>query len=250
VDSYIIGFSNLPNGYTRTQVIGAINDSLNSDINADSKTNLISLNSGSYNPNIDAGFYLGIPLGVADLKAINAILISNTQSKVNWYTTDEVNTKNFEIRRSINGIDYQTIGTSLASTKTSGKTNYSFVDNIENLIEGSTLFYQIKLNDLDGGYTLSNIINVKLNRSNGDISIYPIPFSDNITINYPSGEVSEIYLELTDVSGRVIKSINSELKSGNNTILLEQLSNIAPGTYFLRIVNLTTGIHYVQKIVK
>ncbi len=67
--SYIVGFSNLPNAYTRTRIIGVLNDALNSDINANNQTALITLSAGTYNPNIDAGFYMGVPLGARELVA-------------------------------------------------------------------------------------------------------------------------------------------------------------------------------------
>ncbi|MBK8684432.1 MAG: carboxypeptidase regulatory-like domain-containing protein [Bacteroidetes bacterium] len=135
--SYIVGFSNLPNAYTRTRIIGVLNDALNSDINANNQTALITLSAGTYNPNIDAGFYMGVPLGARELVATLVKQQGANQAIVNWYTKDEENTATFEIQRSTNGSDYTQVGTKAAGGNTQGQTNYSAIDDISGLEERS-----------------------------------------------------------------------------------------------------------------
>lgn len=249
---YVVGFSNIPTGYTRTLVVGTQNDALNSDILSTNKTTTITLASGTYNPNIDAGFYIGVPLGVKELKATTAIINANNTNtcQVNWYTVDEVNTQNFTITRSIDNKNFQAVGTTNANNNTTGRTNYTFQDNIEGVKNATTIYYQIVLNDIDGKQTKSNVISVRPNTKNNEISIYPIPFKDVITINYPSTEATSVRVELTDVSGRIVRTTSKEVIQGNNTIQLNGLTNVANGTYFLRIVNNDNGDVYSQKLTK
>lgn len=100
------------------------------DIDASNKTSLITLIAGTYNPNVDAGYYIGVPLPARELVATIAIIQSDNACEVNWYTKDEENTKNFEIERSIDGSAYVKVGTTLASGNTNTRTNYTFNDNI------------------------------------------------------------------------------------------------------------------------
>lgn len=72
--TYIVGFVNLPSGFTRTKNLGVLNDALNSDMNVGGKTNAVTLTAGEYNLNIVAGIYFGIPLPAKELTATLAII--------------------------------------------------------------------------------------------------------------------------------------------------------------------------------
>jgi hypothetical protein len=159
--TFIVGFSDLPEGSTRTQIVGVINDGLNSDLKVGGKTDPVTLAAGTYNPNIDAGIYFGIPLSAQQLVATVAILDGKEVCDVNWFTTVESNTKNFIIERSTDGKNFSAVGNTTASGNTIGKTNYHFIDNISDISSNPLIYYRVKLYDIDNSYRYSNVITAR-----------------------------------------------------------------------------------------
>ncbi|HPG65077.1 MAG TPA: SdrD B-like domain-containing protein, partial [Saccharofermentans sp.] len=248
--SYVVGFT-APLGFTRTQSVGALNDGLNSDIDASNKTSLITLIAGTYNPNVDAGYYIGVPLPARELVATIAIIQSDNACEVNWYTKDEENTKNFEIERSIDGSAYVKVGTTLASGNTNTRTNYTLNDNIELVKDAAVIYYRIKLIDIDGKSSYSNTINVRPSALNGEtVIVYPTPFTDKLMIDYISNEVTDLEIELTDVSGKSIMKKTQTLREGMNHIVVSELHSLSSANYFIRIKDINTGELFIRKVVK
>jgi protocatechuate 3,4-dioxygenase beta subunit len=249
--TYAVGFSNLPNGYTRTLIVGSINDVSNSDMHADGKTNAVTLVGGEYNPNLDAGIYFGFPLPALELKATVAIIKENNLCDVNWFTREEQNTSRFEIERSIDGVNFEKVGSHLASGNTTGLTNYDFSDNIDAVSNQPILYYRIKLIDVDGKYSYSNTISVKPNENQEQgVSVYPVPFINEIWISYQSLEEADVVVELTDLSGRVLTQKSMQISKGSNQIHLAELQSLAAANYVVRIKNLTSGDVYIRKVLK
>jgi protocatechuate 3,4-dioxygenase beta subunit len=249
--SYIVGFSNLPNAYTRTRIIGVLNDALNSDINANNQTALITLSAGTYNPNIDAGFYMGVPLGARELVATLVKQQGANQAIVNWYTKDEENTATFEIQRSTNGSDYTQVGTKAAGGTTQGQTNYSAIDDISGLEKEAVIYYRIKLIDIDAQQKYSNTISLKLGTTtNGGVLVHPIPFTNRLTVTYVAEMDENITLELLDMSGRVIARSEKLVTKGLNNAVLENLESLSSSQYLLRIVPSGDGETQVIRVNK
>lgn len=249
--SYIVGFSNLPNGYTRTRIIGVLNDALNSDINANNQTALITLSAGTYNPNIDAGFYMGVPLGARELVATLVKQQGANQAIVNWYTKDEENTATFEIQRSTNGSDYTKVGTKAAGGNTQGQTNYSAIDDISGLEKEAVIYYRIKLIDIDAQQKYSNTISLKLGTTTNDgVLVHPIPFTNRLTVTYVAEMDENITLELLDMSGRVIARSEKLVTKGLNNAVLDNLESLSSSQYLLRIVPSGDGETQVIRVNK
>jgi protocatechuate 3,4-dioxygenase beta subunit len=247
--SYVVGFT-APLGFTRTQSIGALNDALNSDIDATNKTGVITLVAGQYNPNADAGYYLGIPLPARELKATLAVLSSENTCDVSWYTRIEENTAWFEIERGVNNQQFEKVGTKMASGTTHGLTNYKFVDDISNAGAFRALYYRIKLIDIDGKHTYSNVIHVSQVSTEETMAVYPNPFNHEILIEYLSESEDVLELTLTDLSGRVVSRAQKTITKGMNTITLDQLSHLSSGHYYLKVSSLENGFKYLRKLSK
>lgn len=247
--TYIVGFTDLPDGTTRTQIVGAINDATNSDLKVGGKTDPVTLGAGTYNPNIDAGIYFGFPLSSQQLAATVAILESETQCNVNWFTTVEVNTKNFHIERSVDGKNFSKVGDKPASGNTIGKTNYNFVDNIADISHATLIYYRIKLYDIDNSYKYSNVITARpVNDEN--IMVYPTLFTNNIAIEYTSADNSFLDIILTDAAGKTIFKQNFAVEKGFNKLNVKHLESIAAGNYYLKVVNQDFDEKYIIKVQK
>ncbi|TAE18089.1 MAG: hypothetical protein EAY72_00815, partial [Bacteroidetes bacterium] len=91
------------------------------------------------------------------------------KTKLNWQVETEINTSNYVIEQSTNGVDFVAI----ASVEAKNFTSYNY---IFNSINGDIL-YRIKAIDKDGTFTYSSIIKVKSNASKNllDLAVAPNP---------------------------------------------------------------------------
>jgi hypothetical protein len=82
-----------------------------------------------------------------------------------------------------------------------------------------------------------------------DITVYPNPFSTNgFRIQVPNNVISEVsQLQLIDVLGR-----NMELMYNldNNTIVVNKISSLGPGIYFIRLMDTKGRVLAVKKLIK
>lgn len=248
---YVVGFSQ-PSGYLPTNVTGSLNDPANSDMDIVTlKTPVISLGLGTYNPNVDAGFIPQFALSARILKATLVTLNSEAnEATVNWYTEDESSTKEFTIERSLDGVNFSKVGTTPSKGNTVNKSNYSFKDNIAGLDNIQNFYYRVRLIDLNGKQIVSNIISANRNGNTDIISVYPIPFANELSITYMTEENTILEITLSDVSGRKVVSLTKEVVQGKNVIDLVNLEKLASSSYQLTVKDLTTGKIYTNKVVK
>jgi hypothetical protein len=65
-----------------------------------------------------------------------------------------------------------------------------------------------------------------------DFSVYPMPFTDKITVKFTSDKAEEANMYIYDLSGREVYHYAQRLLPGENLIDLNQLQ-LAKGTYYL-----------------
>ncbi len=174
-------------------------------------------------------------------KQVNDIIL-------NWQTATEINTKSFDVERSLNTIDFTNIGSINAKGSSN---NYSFIDVsvITKVPANSTVYYRLKMVDNDGKFTYSKIIAVKLNDKNVElISTYPNPFDDAVTVKVNVTTASNVNFSIADVTGRIIKRLQLNLPAGNNTVSIPNLQGLNKGTYILKAM--VNGAVSTIKIIK
>ena len=248
--SYVVGFSNFPAGMTPTPSNGGLNDSTNSDMNPTTGlTSVITIGSGEYNPNVDAGLYIGVPLPVDGLLAKKAKVTSRENCSVFFETISEMNTNYFVIERSTDAINFIHAGTLKAGGTTTAKTEYEFNDDIENVKGANTLYYRIKLVDIDGNTTYSNIVSA-LMPSFDEVSVYPNLFNNNFKVVMNVKRDAKVEAIITDLTGKTVYSTNEQINAGYNEFSITNLESLASGAYYLKVINLSTKQEFVVKIQK
>lgn len=143
---------------------------------------------------------------------------------LNWSTTNELNTKNFEIQRKADNGDFKTIG-ELACSNTPGNHNYAFADAYP--ISGNS-YYRVLEFDLDGASKSSAIQAVNI-KSAVALSIYPNPVGQNLSVDFPSvGNHAKIRILGMDGKLMFVKSL--DVNSSNVTL---DVSGLSKGAYML-----------------
>lgn len=176
-----------------------------------------------------SGFFLStvnsaLPLSLLEFKGRAQ---ENTAS-LQWLTTNEVSTKEFIIERSNDGNAFNEIGKANAQS-TQGINQYNFTD--VNPLAGNN-FYRLKMIDIDGKFSFSNIVPIQLNAEVIKLSVYPNPANNISTLVFNSAVAGKYMIEITDQSGKIMKRINGISIAGANKVNID-MHSYAKGIYFM-----------------
>ena len=199
----------------------------------------------------ECGYSMNTLLGagvVLPVELLNFSAKNIGQSNIlRWATTSQLNAKYFQIDRSYNGLEFETIGRTNAAGTNNSLLNYDFVDSKPLHAKN---YYRLTVVDIDGSLSFSQI--VELNPKDTEFSLlklYPNPANQEITATIFSKETSKALVEIINLDGRVVLQTERELQM-NNTELLFDLANFSSGLYILKITSATTGNIVYQKFVK
>lgn len=169
-----------------------------------------------------------------ELIAFNATPIDNEFIQLYWKTASEVNNAGFEIFRSTDGSNFQSIGFVDGNGTSDIAHEYTFDDiNVE---KGIIYYYKLKQIDFDQKYTFSKIEKATLLPSNiyNVSNIYPNPSNDNAYMDIYTPSDDEIQLKIYNAIGEEMSTQTVQLKVGFNKVLIKA-SDLASGTYIVKI---------------
>lgn len=152
----------------------------------------------------------------------------NNNIRLNWSTSEEINTQKFEIRQSNDGTNWTVIGSILAAGNSQSVRKYNF---LHIKPSGTQHFYQLKEISHDGSYQLSRVVKIS-SKKESEITVYPT-FVTYQEINVVAKKATSLLI--IDASGKVLK--NTQILSGLNKI---NLSGLAKGSYYIKTVY---GVH-------
>ena len=144
-----------------------------------------------------------------ELIKFEAKVTPSNEVKLFWQTASELNNSGFEIHKSNNGKDWETIDFIEGQGTTIEVSNYQYED--QNPLIG-TNYYRLKQVDFDGAFEYSKTIAIEYNIEESNITIFPNPSNGivNLQINNPSNQSMQI--KILDNLGRIIS--NSEIIEG------------------------------------
>lgn len=165
-------------------------------------------------------------------------VISFTGSQINksnsliWTVTDELNIDRYEIERSTNQVNFETIGLIESDLEKENEKQYSIVDHNPNFDN----YYRLKIIDFNGEVTFHDKIIFLSNKEDNQMAdlLYPNPAFNNIFLDISTtSELEGVELVIFDMIGRVMQTSFHELNSTNTTINID-ISNLPKGNYILR----------------
>ena len=186
-----------------------------------------------------------LPLHQLDLRA--SLQGSNVALK--WIAENEMNTSDFVIERSTDGINYNPIGSEVPSGPVNTPTEYKYTDDIQSLPLTSFIYYRIKAMDNSSRFAYSNVASVRLSKTAG-IQIWPNPVDNFVNITYNSSANTKLDISVVNTFGKVVKQINYSVYRGLNQIVVSGLETLSSGIYFIRVTDKNTNEVYMQKVSK
>lgn len=153
---------------------------------------------------------------------------------INWSTASETNNSFFTIEKSIDGINFTTIGTVVGAGTSTSVLNYSFTDN--NASPGIS-YYRLKQTDYDGNSQTFGMLSsencntsvpVNINAFNDQTGNIAVVINTDVNDNYTA--------TIFDALGKKISSKDLRTIQGSNTYKID-ISSINSGVYFISIDN-------------
>ena len=146
---------------------------------------------------------------------------------LDWSTTTEQNTKDFEIEHSTNTQTWTILGTVVAAGNSNSIRNYTFTHHSP--FKGNIYnYYRIKQRDLDGQFSYSRIVSLVYGEPGADLMVYPNPATTSLMVYLSSDEE----VRITNLAGATIWKSN--LPAGRHQISVAQF---ARGVYLLQVGN-------------
>lgn len=166
---------------------------------------------------------------------------TNGGNLLEWKVSMEKDLKAYELQRSANSDDYETIHTKELSGNSTTQKTYYYLDTEP--LEGNN-FYRLQMNNINNTNEYSNIVLLVYKKDGQSLALFPNPAQDELTLQYSLD--AKASMRITDIKGSLITY--KELESGSNTVQIP-VSHLAQGEYLLQVVS-ESGINKSLRFIK
>jgi hypothetical protein len=172
-----------------------------------------------------------LPIGIEYLHGLKAGSNHNLSWKIDDVTSGQIG---MSLERSSDNRNFSSIYSTTGNV-TNCQSPFSYSD--LHPVAGVN-FYRLKVTDVDGKISYSNIIAL-LNKQSGFeiVSLQPNPaVTSNATLNITSAQNDQVQIVIFDMAGRKISSQSAQLVAGANQVILN-VSKLAAGSYQVKGIN-------------
>jgi hypothetical protein len=160
-----------------------------------------------------------------------------------WNTQSEIRNEYFDIERSIDGFNFQSVGTQKAKMQSYEEKQYEWRDE-KAALAAPLLYYRLKQVDMDGQFSYSKIRSVRFDENALNFVAFPNPFSDVVEVNFYTEKAEDVQIDITDVSGRSLRQFSFRWHAGGLSEKLD-VSELPAGVYVFSLKTATEA--YKQK---
>lgn len=185
-----------------------------------------------------------IPLPVTGMR-LNAALNSSNDVQLTWKTYSEIDSKEFEIQRSTDGINFTSIGTKAAAGNSATELNYDFVD--PNM-QANVYYYRLKQYDINGNFAYSNVVPVR--RASGtvrSVRVFPNPSAGQLNLEFSKAKGNYV-ISLISQSGQEVAVQKSVVNYDVQYITVNR-NSLPAGSYILKVRNADSGEVFNQNVI-
>ena len=183
------------------------------------------------------------------LLSFNGKSLGNNTIELKWVTEIEVNNKQFEMQRSFDGRNFNTVAIVFAK-EGSGIKAYNMKDVLP---AGSPakVYYRIKQVDIDEKTTITHAITISSAKDNSlAVKVTPNPVVNDFTINLENNQQEAQAVRIVDLSGReVYRSTLAGQKLSAIRLNASQARMQTPGIYVAEVL-FQDGTRMTQKMIK
>jgi hypothetical protein len=167
---------------------------------------------------------------------------------LNWVTATEVNSKGFELERSIDGKQFEYVTFVKSAGNSHVKNSYNYTD-VNALNLNKTIYYRLKMVDMDGEFEYSTVVKVNANTLTEDvIAVYPNPYNNNCNVSITGAKDGAATIEVYDLQGRKMLDQTTTITNGTTIVNINESNSLNAGVYMVRII--ANGNVSVIKVMK
>ncbi|RYG10810.1 MAG: T9SS type A sorting domain-containing protein, partial [Chitinophagaceae bacterium] len=151
-----------------------------------------------------------------------------------WKTASEKENAGFILDVSKNGKDFTYLGkVEVKNANNISGAAYSFVD--ERGSKFGVQYYRLTQIDENGSKEILGTRAVKFDDATLDFSVYPNPFTDNLTLLVQTPAAANLVITITNSVGKLMYSREAHVEKGNNRTDFTVGKHLPAGSYFLRL---------------
>ena len=164
--------------------------------------------------------------------------LQNNTTMLNWETENQINFDRYEIERSNgNNSTFTTKAIVFAQASGASKLNYQYNDDLSSA-SGDVFYYRLKMIDIDGSFTYSNVIMIRRDQRNVTgiiISPNPVYSGGVVTLRLNADNRKNVDIRVMDMSGKIVLRQQNQLITGINSLTLNQQS-LPAGIYTVQVI--------------
>jgi hypothetical protein len=165
-----------------------------------------------------------------------------------WSTASEINNDHFEVQRSSNGGDWNTIAEIQGNGTSSETHNYVFDDYFA---EQGSNYYRLKQVDYNGQFTYSSVIHLEYHTGNMVVdNLHPNPTTGDVNFDFQTPDATDVQIVITDMTGRVVVDEKRSVQAGRTSIAAKIAETEGAGIYSLKVIEANRGVISVMRLVK
>ncbi|MEL7339511.1 MAG: T9SS type A sorting domain-containing protein [Bacteroidota bacterium] len=162
-----------------------------------------------------------------------------------WQTSLETQHDYFEVERRIDGENFTRIGSVDGVGESNSFQDYRFAD--DEAPYGQS-FYRLGIVDIQGNSFYTSPIEVfRKDARFGLHEVYPVPFEDELIVEFSTENTDEMYARLYDLQGKLVLDESLQPQAGTNRISLAT-AELPQGMYVLRLEQ--NGVSQLKKVIK
>lgn len=155
----------------------------------------------------------------------------NNEAKLEWCTASELNNNHFTIEYSIDGVNFEPIGTIAGSGSSELKHCYSF---ITNSTFGDVNYYRLTQTDNDGRVKTFNVVSMEACGNSSDNMMLTNNGTKEVGVLVNSLSDAKIELYVYNSLGQILDVKSLEVKKGYNTLKVN-LNNVSNALYYVSV---------------
>lgn len=157
----------------------------------------------------------------------------NGGTKLSWETASEQNSSHFNVQRSRDGYNWETVNTVGAAGNSTSLSSYEVFDDA---VSGETVYYRLQQVDIDGKEELFGPISSSCDFEENAMIVYPNPSNDNFNVRFTStSNVDGAFLQIADLNGRTVIKRAISINTGQSVFSFTN-TKLRPGTYIIYVI--------------
>ncbi len=148
-----------------------------------------------------------------------------------WETATELDNAGFDILRSVDGRNWQTLAFVPGGGSTLQERSYAYMDKHPH---PGLNYYRLKQIDFDGQFEYSRIISVDVGGADNGVRLYPNPASGSVILAFETAYAGEAVLYLYNAVGQPLKTKYLSLEPGAFRTGIE-LDGLPAGVYLVEV---------------